>query len=158
MAAESLVGCWRWSNNANIKVSANGMANNGFGSGPWSATGSNRYSIAWPDFTGSITLAADGQSLNAVDVLGVRSTAKRLQPGARDFPGVWQWDNGLIVTIANDGSMSAGNLRGTWNGSGRQYTIAWPIVDDIVVAMDGKSLAGQNQFGGFTATKQAVCP
>jgi len=152
-----LVGCWKWSNGMRIEVQKGGSANNGFAVGTWKMEGNRHHTIAWPDFTGNVSLSANGQSLTGVDSMGTSSTADRLQGDPSSFVGSWRWDNGGIVTIADDGTMSAGPLKGTWSGSDNKYNTAWPIVDAISVGADGKTLSGQNQFGSFTATKMPGC-
>jgi len=152
-----LVGCWKWSNGMRIEIQKSGSANNGFALGTWKVKDNKRYTIAWPDFTGKVSLSADGQSLSSVESIGTASTADRLQGDPSSFVGSWRWDNGGIVTIAGDGIMSAGLLKGSWSGSGKNYNTAWPIVDAISVGADGKKLSGQNQFGSFTATKIPGC-
>ncbi len=155
--AESLLGCWQWSNSMLITVNAGGTANNGFASGPWSAGGNNSYAIRWPDFIGKVTLSPDGQTLTSVDALGARSSAERLDGSVTSLIGSWRWDNGGIVAVSPDGSVSAGDFKGAWSGAARNYQIAWPIIDAITVSDDGKRLSGSNQFGSFTAQKQATC-
>lgn len=156
-AVKSLVGCWRWSNEMLIVVKEGGQASNGFATGPWAFKGGNRFAIDWPDLTGTVELSADGKSLNSQDSFGTHSTAQRLKGLPSGFEGEWRWDNGAVVIVTADRFISVGNLRGTWTGSGRSYGIVWPVVDNIIITSDGKSLSGQNLFGAFTAKKQPNC-
>ncbi len=156
IAVAPLVGCWQWSNGMTIDVDAGGTAKNGFASGSWFENGGS-YVIRWPDFTGSVTLSTDGQALDGIDAIGTRSSARRLNGPATSFMGAWQWDNGGVVTVSPDGTMSAGHLAGSWSGTGKNYQTVWPIVDSIAVSSDGTSLTGQNQFGAFNATRQSSC-
>jgi len=153
----SLVGCWKWSNGMSIKVSKNGSANLGLGPAPWRIHSNNEFEIDWPGFRSDITLSADGQSLRSIDNLGVQSTAQRRNGETNSLVGNWLWDNGGIVSIQADGTMLAGQLRGTWSGSGRKNKIVWPILDRIKVLAGGNKLEGNNQFGSFTATREATC-
>ncbi len=154
---DALVGCWRWSNGMRIVVSGNGTANNGFGTGPWSAVAAGEYVIDWPDIVGNITLAVNGQSLSSFDSLGTASTAQRLEGNAGQIVGTWQWDNGGVVTMSANGSMSLGPFRGAWKRAQPGYKFSWPIVDTIAVSKDGQHLSGENQFGAFHATRLASC-
>ncbi len=156
--AKPLVGCWRWSNGFTIVVNVDGSASNGFGIGRWTSGRDNRYEVDWPDIIGVVTLAQNGLTLDALDSLGVRSTATRLQGASDGFVGIWRWDNGSIVTVSDDGSISLGHLRGTWLRQGERFELTWPLDDEIYVAEGGNSLHGQNQFGAFTATRMETCP
>ncbi len=153
----SLAGCWNWSNGVRVVLTDEGGANNGFATGAWTWTGDKQISISWPPITGAITLSADGKSLSATDSLSIQTTAQRIQGDPGGFVGVWQWSNGGVVTVAVDGAMTVGHLHGTWTGAGRNYSIAWPLIDEISVGADANSLSGDNQFGSFTASKQANC-
>ncbi len=152
-----LVGCWQWSNDMRIVVSENKIANNGYGTGPWIATEENQFGIEWPDWTAKVTLSPDGQTLRSLDMFGVESSAARVQGDPNDFVGIWQWENGGAVNIAPEGQMTLAFYSGRWSKQGQDYQIAWPIHDEIVVATDGNSLSGQNQFGTFTATRDFDC-
>lgn len=156
-AQHALVGCWRWSNGSLIIVDADGFASNGAVRAPWAANADGSFEIDWPDLTGSVTLSSDGQSLDALDSLGVGSTAQRFQGSADGFVGKWRWDNGGVVDIEANGAMSLGNLQGTWSGSGRDYRMVWPLIDEGTVSLDGNSLSGRNQYGQFRADKQINC-
>lgn len=155
--AKSLVGCWQWSNGLPIKVEANGTASHPAAIAQWKANSATEFEIDWPDFFGHVTLAADGNSLEGIDSIGIETTAQRLNGAAGSFAGVWQWSNGGVVTVAPDGAMSVGPLQGSWIKEGARYKVVWPILDKITVAANGKSLYGQNQFGTFTASKSASC-
>lgn len=156
-AEHSLVGCWQWSNGLKIVVNADGTASNGFGVAPWISSKPNQYVVDWPDITGNITLTDDGQRLDASDSIGTISTAQRLQGSPGSFVGLWRWDNGGIVSISTDGTMTMGFFAGSWTGQNRQYQIVWPIVDEIALDTEGQKLSGQNQFGAFSATRLASC-
>lgn len=155
--ASSFVGCWRWSNGLLIKINEDGSAFNGIIPAPWREISKNEIEIDWPDITGKVSLSNDGKSLNSTDSLGQKSTAQKLSGDVLTFVGVWRWDNGGVVTISADGNMSAGAFRGTWSGSGRDYSITWPILDHIAFVPQNNSLAGKNQFGEFTAAKASGC-
>ena len=152
-----LVGCWRWSNDLRIVVAEDNIANYSFGTGPWMPAGENRFRIEWPDHTTTIILSSDGQNLRGTDMFGVKTTAARIQGDPNGFIGTWQWDNGGIVNIAPDGQMTLALLYGHWSRHGQNYQVAWPIHDEIMVAADGNSLSGHNQFGTFTATRDFDC-
>jgi hypothetical protein len=152
-----LVGCWQWSNGMRIVVTEDNIANNGFGAGPWMPVEENRFGIEWPDHTTKITLSSDGQNLRGTDMFGVKTTATRIQGDPNGFVGTWQWDNGGIVNIAPGGQMTLAFLYGHWSKHGQDYQVVWPIHDEIVVAADGNSLSGHNQFGTFAATRDFDC-
>lgn len=152
-----LVGCWQWSNDMRIVVTNSKIANNGFGTGPWKITGENQFGIEWPDWTAKITLSSDGENLRGLDIFGVETTATRIHGDPDGFVGTWQWDNGGVVNIAPGGQMTLAFYNGHWSKQGQVYQIAWPIHDEIVVAADGNSLSGHNQFGTFTATRDFDC-
>jgi len=153
----ALVGCWQWSNGMRIAVTKNRIAHNGIGAGPWKIAGENQFGIEWPDWTAKITLSSDGQNLRSIDMFSVETTAARIQGEPDGFVGMWQWDNGGIVNIAPEGQMTLAFFNGHWSTQGQDYQIAWPIHDEIMVAADGNSLSGQNQFGTFTATRDFNC-
>jgi hypothetical protein len=155
---DDLVGCWAWSNGAVITVKKNGYAHNGFMPGPWKAVENNKYHIEWSDLVSTVSLTSDGTKMIEKSEFG-EGGGRRVSGVVTDFSGSWLLDNGATTIAASDGTYSIGPLQGTWrakSGSDK-FEIVWPILDKIIVASDGDSLSGANQFGTFTATRRASC-
>ncbi len=74
--------------------------------------------------------------------------------------GCWQWYNNVQVAINSDGKLIAGPFTARWQrGSGqRSYRFTWPqAVDAVVLAGDGNSIHGGNQYG-FPLSATRVSP
>ena len=65
--------------------------------------------------------------------------------------GEWTWTGGAPVAIRSNHTFGTGQLEGTWRsvpGKRRSYQLTWPPpTDQITLSVDGRSLAGMNQFG-----------
>lgn len=154
-----LPGCWNWSNGAYITIDAQGIARNGLFSGTWTAvdeTGGG-YTITWPSFVDTLTLSADGSTLNGTNNFGLPVSATRKSGNAPGVEGTWLWSSGVTMAIRSDASISGGAFRGTWNKADSKWIFEWPLVDAISLTADGLSLSWKNQFGAATAKRDATC-
>ncbi len=153
----TLIGCWRWSNGARIRIAADGVAANGPVRGQWrSADAPNRFEVEWPPIEDTITLASNGRSFDGVGAFGIRYTATRIGQGD-GLSGQWRRQDGVVLNFAGDGAASGGPLRGRWSGSGDSFRIEWPLIDEVTVSKDGERLDAVNQFGRVTAKRQPDC-
>ncbi len=62
--------------------------------------------------------------------------------------GCWRHANNAVVEVRVDGTARVAPFDGTWRGSGRRFTLAWPEpVDTLTLSADGRRLNGANQYG-----------
>jgi hypothetical protein len=141
-------------------MEANGAVTGGLEGAHWTALGGNRYSITWPKFVDTFRIAPDGRSLKGDNNYVAGSVAAQRGPGQRGFPGVWQWNNGAVVTVSQGGGITTGPVSGRWTDQGGgSYKIEWNLgpVDEVVLATDGQSFSGQNQFAVKVGASRAAC-
>lgn len=63
--------------------------------------------------------------------------------------GCWDWFNGPVVVIRDDGTVVVGNSPGKWYRKGDgTFEIAWaPFIDTLTLGQDRKTLSGTNNHG-----------
>ncbi len=150
------VGRWRWSNGLTIQIEADGTARNGVIVGKWTRVdaSASSFQIDWPDGMETVTLAADGKSFGGTGFFGAKLSAERVGSGGDGVVGIWRRHDGLVMNIKADGAIDAGPFKGSWKQlNGQSYQFAYPIVDQVEVSADGKSLEARNQFGSVTARR-----
>lgn len=153
-----LIGCWHWSNGAQISIEPDGVVVNGPIRGQWQASvTANQFEIVWPPIEDTITLASNGRSFTGVGLFGTQFSATRIGLGT-GLAGQWRRQDGVILEFTTDGVATGGPMRGQWSSeSDRKFRIEWPLVDDVTVAKDGERLNAVNQFGRVTATRRTGC-
>ncbi|MGJ5818847.1 hypothetical protein [Paludibaculum fermentans] len=169
----SLSGRWNWGAGGGIvEIEPGGGGRDPRGNSlQWTLrdAGARAYVVRWSHgYTDTVTLAADGNSLTAVNNQGMRFTATRVS-GATALPvgssnviaGKWNWGaGGGIVEIepGGTGRDPRGNTL-SWtvrDAATRTYTAKWShgYTDTLTLAPDGNSLTGVNNQGlRFTATR-----
>lgn len=80
------------------------------------------------------------------------------QPATPDqFVGCWRFNNGQLVRVEKDGTLTMGQLKGKWrlaDPAKRVYVITWPeIQDNAVLSADEKTLTETNPWFTLTATR-----
>jgi len=159
ISKNSLVGCWNWSNGPHIVINKNGSVRNGTVNATWKYINKskNSYAIIWPSLADSISLIKKGTQLYGFNNLGFPILATRKSGTSSSLVGTWLWSNNITVHINSNKTVAAGHLHGTWHQSGKNWIIEWPIIDNIVMAKDGRSLTVKNQFGAVTAKRDVNC-
>jgi len=155
----SPVGCWKWSNGANIVIDANGNAHNGPVNAKWKTINKAQasYKIIWPPILDTLTLSKNGKALSGSNSFGFPITAKRKTGNGSNLFGRWLWSNGTMVDIHPDNSVSVAHFRGKVRKSGKSWIIEWPVDDAITLSKDGLNLSAKNQFGSVTAKRDNNC-
>jgi hypothetical protein len=80
-------------------------------------------------------------------------------PNDDPIVGCYQWFNGGVVVIRQDHAVIGGPFTANWqvsNAAQRAYVITWPqpVLTDVALSPDQKSLSGKNQYlGAETATR-----
>ncbi len=164
-AKASLVGCWKWSNGANIIIKNNGTVNNAAIKAKWqykneiTAKSKDRgiYIITWPSIFDLIKLLDNGASFSGINSFGIPISGKRISGNNSQLIGKWKWFNGIDVIVDKDKTVKAGALQGNWKVEKDGFLVEWPIVDTIMVSPKGDELQGKNQFGNFSAVRSKGC-
>ncbi len=150
------VGRWQWSNGVFVKIFADGRVDAGLFRTTWSAGDDERhFVIEWPGIRDTWTLSADGNGFTATTSLNMQQSGRRSSGDSSSAAGQWQRNDGAVLSLEEDGTVTAGPFHGTWQQTGEtKVVIEWPVVDKIVVAADGNSLTAQTQFQQNTATRE----
>ena len=163
----TLPGRWKWGAASGIVE----IGGNGTGRDPgghtlqWTLTDpvARVYVLRWSHgYTDTVTLAADGASLTAVNNTGMRFTATRESGGGGGIADEWDWGAiGAVVSIAADGT--GRDPRGNtmkWtlqNPAARVYVLRWShgYTDTATLSADGNTLDAVNNSGTrFKATRR----
>lgn len=161
VAADPIIGCWHWMNNAAVVISPDGTMTAGPFTAQWRAADPRRrvYNFTWPEAVDSVTLSPDGGALTGGNQYGVSMTATRVAPGP-GIAGAWRWYNGVIVTILPNGMFTAANTGGRWQNTAQgSYALTWPKpVDTVTMSPDHRRVSGANQYGfSVSGTKTGAC-
>lgn len=150
-----ILGCWHWSNGGRILFQADGSVINGPIRTTWKKSNAAlQYSVVWPPIEDKIKLSKDQSAYSGTGIFNIPLSGTR-QGSGQGLPGRWLRNDGQVLDIAADGSVSAGPLRGSWRSEAENgFTVSWPVIDMLIVSADGKSLQVSNQFGKVTARKQ----
>ena len=170
--APTLVGEWDWGAGGGIvEIAADGSGHDARGNTlSWTLADAaqSTYALVWSHgFTDTAILSADGNSVEVVNNVGFRFTAKRrglLRSMADDLPGTWTWSMGAgAVVIRPDGTGQDG--RGNtmkWtlkDAATRTYVLSWShgYTDTATLSPDGRRLDVINNSGAhFFATRGPV--
>ncbi len=156
-AGPSIAGCWLWSNGVTVLIHDDGFVQAGFLQNQWQAgAGKNAYTIEWPPIRDTWTLSDGGTRFHSLSSLNVQLTGHRISGEAGSVAGVWQRSDGAVLTLAADGTISAGPFHGTWTAQNATTAVLdWPLLDEITVAQSGQTLAMRNQFAQSSAQRIA---
>jgi hypothetical protein len=162
-ASDPIVGCYQWFNNAPVIIRADSTITGGPFTGHWRVIDASRhtYTFVWPEaVVDTITISPEQHTLSGGNQYGYSTSATRL-PGTSGLPGIWQWPNGVLVTIYPSGTFSAGPLHGKWQAldpSRGVYKLYWPAPVDTVT-LSGSRISGMNQYGiAISGTRTGSCP
>jgi len=158
-AADPILGCWHWMNNATVVIGADGTMTAGPFTARWRLADASRhvYNFSWPEAVDSVSLSPDGSHLSGGNQYGIPMTATRLSPGP-EIAGAWRWYNGVTVNILPNGTFSALSTGGRWQRvNGSAYTLTWPgPIDTVTMSSDHRRVNGANQYGfQISGTKMA---
>ena len=157
--ANTLPGCWHWSNDAYIVINEDGTVNNGPFIATWHAVDQAKgvYTMTWPSFIDTLSLSMDGDRLSGNNNFDLPITATRKTGNKTEFIGTWLWSNGITIEIQDGSLITGGSLKGNWQLIGNKLVIEWPLVDLVKLSADGLSLSTKNQFGYVTAKRDVNC-
>ena len=163
-AADPIVGCYHWFNNAQFVIHANGVIMGGPFTGHWrlvSAT-ERAYTFTWPEAIDTITITSNQRSLSGSNQYGYPIAATRVA-GTVGLVGTWTMSNNVPLLAFTNGTFSAAAFSGTWqtvDSSRGIYTLTWPDpVDSVKLSPDGQTISGANQYGVATSgTRTEPCP
>jgi hypothetical protein len=149
-AADPILGCWHWINNAAVVINADGTMTAGPFTARWRLADPARrvYNFSWPEAVDSVSLSPDGGHLSGGNQYGIPMTATRISPGT-EIAGAWRWYNGVTVNILPSGTFSALTTGGHWQKmGGSAYTLTWPgPIDTVTMSPDHRRVSGANQYG-----------
>jgi hypothetical protein len=107
-------------------------------------------------FGGLLLVGLAGAILFAMPVMTARGRVGQAATPA-EFVGCWRFNNGQLVRVVKDGTLSMGQLKGKWrlaDPDKRVYVINWPeILDNAVLSADEKTLTETTR--GSRSTRRA---
>ncbi len=163
-AADPIVGCYHWFNNAQFVIHANGVIMGGPFTGHWRlvSAAERKYTFTWPEAIDTITIAPNQRSLSGSNQYGYPIAATRIA-GTVGLVGTWNMSNNVPLLLLANGTFSAAAFSGTWqtvDASRGIYTLTWPDpVDSVKLSADGQTISGANQYGVATSgTRTEPCP
>jgi hypothetical protein len=109
-------------------------------------------------FGGLLLVGLAGAILFAMPVMTARGRVGQAATPA-EFVGCWRFNNGQLVRVVKDGTLSMGQLKGKWrlaDPDKRVYVINWPeILDNAVLSADEKTLTETNPWFTLNATRMS---
>ncbi len=162
-SADPIVGCYHWFNNGTVVIRGNGTMTGGPFPGRWRlvSAASRAYTFTWPTTLFSVTVAANQQSLSGMNQYQYSLSATRTA-GAAGLVGAWNLSNNVPVLVFPNGTLTVGNLKGTWravDAARGTYSMAWPgPVDSVTLSADGQTIQGKDQYGiDISGTRTEPC-
>jgi hypothetical protein len=160
---DPIVGCYHWFNNGMVMIRADGTMMGGPFPGHWrrvSASG-RAYTFTWPTTLFSVTVSANQSSLSGMNQYQYPISATR-SAGAAGLVGAWNLSNNVPMIVYPGGTLTVGNLKGTWkavDATRGTYSLTWPgPVDSVTLSADGQQIHGQNQYGiDISGTRTGGC-
>jgi hypothetical protein len=107
--------------------------------------------LAEPGSVGG-TIGKQGKTVsggNEKEAAPNRATSGETSSPCLGLVGVWSWSTGGETTIKPGGTLSKGELTGTWTCKGGQVVIVWKhgYVDQLSLSARDGHLTGKNQLG-----------
>jgi hypothetical protein len=167
--SDPIVGCYQWTNNAPVAITANHTVVAGAVSASWQVVNpaQHTYKFIWQRSIDTVTISPDQRSLSGTNQYGATVTGTRVA-GASGLVGMWHWAYNVpgtvpTVTVYPNGTYVAATALGTWkaiDASRGSYALTWsdPPTDSITLSPDGTAISGVDQWGLTTsAVKANIC-